>query len=193
MNYWVRTNQLIVWFLLRLYLIITFSKIKVYLHPSSIQKTRGYIVAANHHTNLDPFVLLSAIPLRSLLKLSPLEVMAHRGLFRIIPVRYIMLAWGGFPHQAIANLNYGLPFSSKVLAEKGTIGIFPEGTRVKGERIEAKRGVGVLASEPDVDVILCHLEWRKNILLGLRVIIAEPKNLAGKSAQEILDQIYLLS
>jgi 1-acyl-sn-glycerol-3-phosphate acyltransferase len=194
MIYWIKTNQVLVWALARIYLFLTFSVRKVRLHDSRISNQYGYIVASNHQSKLDPFIMFGAMPLRTYLKLTPVRFMAHREFFKVPFYRFFLESWGVFPNKEVAGLEYGLPLSAKILANKGTIVIFPEGTRVvNGSYVEPKRGVAVMASEPDVRLILCHIQWRKGIIPRVSVVVSEPRDCSGQSAQLIMDQIYDLA
>jgi 1-acyl-sn-glycerol-3-phosphate acyltransferase len=193
MTYWIKINQLCLWFLTRLYLLITFSKRNVYLQADSLDNNHGYVVAGNHHRYIDPFIMFGAMPFRVIFKLIPVRFMAYRELFEGLPTKILLRATGAFPTKEINGLGYGLPFSTEVLAQNGTIVIFPEGQRVKpGEFIKAKRGVSVLAAEPNVNIIMCRLRWHKGRSPRITITISEPKDCSGWSAQQIMDQIYKL-
>ena len=194
MDYWIKVNQLFLWLIARTYLIITFSNTNVQFKSTSLNKQHGYVIASNHQSNLDPFMILGALPLNILMKLAPVKSMSHRNLFEHLPVRVMLRSFGGFPTKEIKGLNYGLPFSFETLIDHGTIAIFPEGTRVKpGEKVEAKRGVAELASQPDTEVILCHLIWNKGKIKRVQITISAPKNFSGQTAQMILDHIYAVA
>ena len=120
--------------------------------------------------------------------------MAHRAFFKVYFYRVFLESWGAFPNKELEGFGYGLPLSAKILANKGTISIHPEGTRVKpGEHVEAKRGVAVMASEPNVRLILCHIEWSGKIFRRVSVAVSEPLDCSGKSAEQIMAQIYSLA
>lgn len=194
MDYWIQCNQFCLWLIARLFILLTFSKRKVYLENAAISGDYGYVVAANHRSKLDPFVIFGAMPIRTYMKLVPVRFMAHREFFQVYPYRVFLQSWGAFPNKELPGFDYGLPLSAKILADKGTIAIHPEGTRVNpGEHIEPKRGVAVMAEEPNVRLILCHVEWRKGIFRRASVTVSEPKDCTGQSAQEIMDRIYAVS
>lgn len=193
MNNWIKINQILVWCLAKVYLKITFSKVYVKLDASDISKDFGYVIAGNHQSKLDPFTLFAALPLRVYLKLTPVRFMAHREFFKVPLYRFFLQMWGAFPNKEIEGLEWGLPLSAKILAEKGTIVIFPEGTRVaKGAAVEPKRGVSVMASEPSVRLILCHNEWTDGVIPRVKVVVSVPKDCSGQTPQDIMDQIYSL-
>jgi 1-acyl-sn-glycerol-3-phosphate acyltransferase len=197
MHYLNKFSQTLIWFIARLYLLITFSKRKMLIQPESIKDEFGYVIAANHRTGLDPVVFLGALPFRLFIKLYPVRCMANRKYFgpAFLNVIFgkILLSLGAFPAKEIANLDFGLPLSTRILADKGTIAIFPEGKWIRNRREAiARRGVAVLASEPDVEVILCHFIWHGRWSPRVSIVISEPGDYSDKSAQQILDEIYSL-
>jgi 1-acyl-sn-glycerol-3-phosphate acyltransferase len=194
MRYWIKCNQLALWFVARAFLLITFSKRKVYLQTTSIQDDFGYVVVANHQSKLDPLVIFGALPLRTFYKLAPIRFMAHREFFEVYVYRIFLQMWGAFPNKEIRNFEYGLPLSAKILARFGTVSIYPEGTRLKaGQRVEPRRGVAVLAAEPHSRLIVCRVQWQKGWIGKVSVVISEPVDCSGQSAQRIMDRVYKLS
>jgi 1-acyl-sn-glycerol-3-phosphate acyltransferase len=194
MDYWIQINQCCLWIISRLFIILTFSRRKVYLQSADLTKHYGYVVAANHQSRLDPFVIFGSMSLRSYLKLTPVRFMAYREFFRVYLYRIFLQSWGAFPNKELNDLDYGLPLSTKILANKGTIVIHPEGMRVRpDQRVEPKRGVAVMAAEPDVRLILCRVLWHTGIFPRVSVIISEPRDCTNLTSQQIMDQIYSLS
>lgn len=118
--------------------------------------------------------------------------MAYWQFFRSRLFRFVLRSLGAFPTREVAGLDYGLPFSIKTLVEHGTIFIFPEGKRVKDQPVQAHNGVSVMANEPGVRVILCHLTWRQPKWFGVKVVVSEPRDYHNASAQQILEDIYAL-
>ncbi|KEF34564.1 MULTISPECIES: lysophospholipid acyltransferase family protein [Deinococcus] len=94
------------------------------------------IVAANHRTALDPFVIALSLPPGRFL-----QFMAKKELF--VPViGHIIRAGGSFPVDRSTNDLGAVRTSLRVLQAGGTLGIFPEGTRSGGE---LHGGVALLA------------------------------------------------
>lgn len=190
----IKINQLFCYPLAIFFLLLTRSQKKIYINRRSIDTTKyGYVIAANHKHRLDAFVIAACLPLGVILRLTPIYFMAYWQFFRPRLFRAVLTSLGAFPTREVAGLDYGLPFSIKTLADHGTIFIFPEGKRVRDEPVQAHRGVSVMASQPNVRVILCHLIWRKPKILGVKVLISEPRDYSEASAQEILDDIYSLA
>lgn len=94
------------------------------------------IVAGNHRTNLDPFLIAHSLP-----RGRYLQFMAKKELF--VPViGPIIRAGGSFPVDRQANDLGAVRTSLRILQAGGTLGIFPEGTRGGGE---LQGGVALLA------------------------------------------------
>ena len=112
-----------------------------------------YIVASNHVSNHDPILLGTFLNHR-------IRFMAKEELFRVPILRFIVNRLGAFPvrrggigigpiRHALWLLNWG-----------DVVGIFPEGTRIRGGRQPtAKSGVGFIATKanhvPIVPVAIC--------------------------------------
>ena len=193
MLFWIKCNQLLVWLIVQLYRTVTCSRVEAQLEASDLHKDLGYVFASNHLHRVDPFIVCTILPLRVVRSFYPMHFMAYWHFFKHWFLRWPLLSLGAFPTKPIRNLDYGLPFSMAVLANHGSIFIFPEGKRVRGEKVQARHGVEVLATLPNVEVVLCNITWRRPWLLGFRVVVAKPKSYAGIPAQEILEDIYRLA
>ncbi|GMA15773.1 1-acyl-sn-glycerol-3-phosphate acyltransferase [Deinococcus metallilatus] len=102
------------------------------------------IVAGNHRTNLDPFLIARSLPPGR-----HLQFMAKKELF--VPViGHIIRAGGSFPVDRQANDLGAVRTSLRILQAGGTLGIFPEGTRGGGEM---QGGVALLALKGKAPVL----------------------------------------
>ncbi len=94
------------------------------------------IVAGNHVTGLDPFLIARGIPGRKL------QFMSKKELF--VPVLgAIIRAGGSFPVDRSRNDLGAVRTALRILEAEGTVGIFPEGTRGGGQALQG--GVALLA------------------------------------------------
>lgn len=81
------------------------------------------VVAANHRTNLDPFLVARALPPGRFL-----QFMAKRELF--VPViGWIIQTGGSFPVDRDGSDVGAVRTAVRILKENGTVGIFPQGHR----------------------------------------------------------------
>lgn len=184
----LRTYQEFLWILLRLYLILSGSSTRgqVRLKPGF-----GYILAANHRSQLDPFFISAALPLPVYHHLSPVRFMAYRNLFKNIFLRFLLRMSGAFPTKPIHNLPYGLEYSTRVLENGGTICIFPEGKRARPGSVEPRRGVAELAKIDKVELIPVWLEWERGLILRkVHIVIGKPQRVSGLNPSQIMQIIY---
>lgn len=134
----------------------------------------GFIIAANHRSFLDPFVIGTMVR-------RPIYFVAKRELFTKRPVAWFLNSLGAFP------INRGLGDedamgTARMLLERGEgVLIFPEGTRVRPGAIGSpKRGVGRLALETGVPVIPLAIIGTEAIRRGWRIRPHKVRVRAGK-------------
>jgi 1-acyl-sn-glycerol-3-phosphate acyltransferase len=186
----VRIAQEFLWFFFRFYLLLSRSTFRGHV---SLKSGYGYIIAANHRSQLDPFVIGAAFPHSVYHRFSPVWFMAYRELFKPPLLRLGLRLSGAFPTKPIHNLPAGLEFSAQVLEQGGTICIFPEGQRAIPGTVEPKRGVSVLAQIDKVELVPVRLDWEKGWLLRkVHIAFGEPMPAAHLSPQQIMQHIYRL-
>ncbi|MBA2521956.1 MAG: 1-acyl-sn-glycerol-3-phosphate acyltransferase, partial [Solirubrobacterales bacterium] len=107
------------------------------------------IVAANHRSFLDPFLLGVMLPWRR-----PMHYVAKVELFEKRWQGWFLNRLGAYPvRRGEADLQ-SLETSRRILARNGALGIFPEGTRIRrGSLAVPHRGVGRLALESGAAVV----------------------------------------
>lgn len=106
------------------------------------------IVAGNHVTSLDPFLIARGIPGRQL------QFMSKKELF--VPVLgAIIRAGGSFPVDRSRNDLGAVRTALRILEAGGTVGIFPEGTR-GGQELQG--GVALLALKGRAPVLPVGLQ-----------------------------------
>ena len=89
----------------------------------------AHIMAANHLSNFDPFVLGAYMPQIT-------TWVAKRELYRTLPLAVFLRMWG-----VVAVRRDGLDMRPlrqllRLLADGGTVGMFPEGTRSRGQGLQ---------------------------------------------------------
>ncbi len=113
----------------------------------NIPEKGGCIIASNHRSNLDPFVLNIISP-------RPIFFMAKEELFKIPIFSWFIKKAGAFPVRRNGRDIKAIKRALSLLKEGYCIGIFPEGRRAKpGEFGKPQSGVGLLVSKTDVPVI----------------------------------------
>jgi 1-acyl-sn-glycerol-3-phosphate acyltransferase len=107
----------------------------------------GVILAANHRSFLDPFVI--GICIRR-----PVYFVAKRELFENRLIGWFLNCLGAFPIKRGESDEESVATAKEILARGDVVVIFPEGTRHRtGSLAKAKRGVGRLALESGAPVV----------------------------------------
>jgi len=115
-----------------------------------------FIIAPNHVSYLDAFIIASAIPFdifRNLYSLGIQKYFANKAgktfarLANVIPIDQELY------------LTKALQMSAYILKNKKSLLVFPEGSRsVNGELMEFKKGVGILAVEMNIPVVPAYIK-----------------------------------
>ncbi len=141
----------------------------VYLRMSRIgrdhiPKQGPAIIAANHRSFFDPFVI-------GTMTRRPMYYVAKRELFEIHPLlSWILTALGAFPVDRGRGDRDTIETAKALLARGEIVLIFPEGTRTRpGPLGSPKRGVGRLALETGAPVIPVAVIGTEAIRRGWRL------------------------
>ena len=128
------------------------------------------VVFGNHYSNLDVFLLTIAFKRQ-------IRFMAKHTLFGIPIVGYFVKAYGAFPVNREKTDLTSMKTALKILKEGEVLGIFPEGTRVKGEKFsDPKGGIAMFAWKTKSPVVPVHLEYRRrfHFLNHIEVTVGAP-------------------
>jgi glycerol-3-phosphate dehydrogenase (NAD(P)+) len=108
----------------------------------------GVILAANHKSFLDPFVVACCIR-------RPVYFVAKRELFDKRWQGWLLNALGAFPIRRGESDEESMATAKEIVRRGDAVVIFPEGTRIRkpDELGKAKRGVGRLALETGAPVL----------------------------------------
>lgn len=128
-----------------------------------IPKTGPVLLAANHRSFLDPFVI-GATARR------PVYYMAKRELFERRWQAWLLNSLGAFPVDRGASDEHAMETARAILERGDCVVIFPEGTRVRpGPLANPRRGIGRLALETGVRVVPIALIGTEDVRRGWRI------------------------
>jgi len=128
----------------------------------NIPERGPYMLAANHASYLDGFLVGAAIPFSTFKNLCFLGISK----FFTGSVKQVLARMSHvIPIDAEAYLNRALQMSSYVLSQGKSLCIFPEGGRSFGEEVlPFKKGVGIIALERKIPVVPIYIEGSSNAL-----------------------------
>ena len=119
-----------------------------YQGSEHIPQTGGFIICANHTSNLDPVLLGLAMNHHQV------EYMAKEELFHIPVLGFIIRKLGAFPVRRGKGDTGAIKYAEEVVKRGGVLGIFPEGGRSKdGKPMRPKSGAALIASQTGADVL----------------------------------------
>jgi glycerol-3-phosphate dehydrogenase (NAD(P)+) len=125
----------------------------------------GLIVASNHRSFLDPFVIATSLPWRR-----PMQYVAKVELFERPWRGWLLSRVGAFPIRRGQSDETAMETARLVLDRGGTVCIFPEGTRIRsGSLGTPKRGVGRLALETGAAVAPIAVHGSEQVRRGWRI------------------------
>lgn len=122
----------------------------------------GLIIAANHRSFLDPFVIGASLPWRR-----PMNYVAKMELFERRWQGWLLSRLGAFPIRR-GESDLEAMATARIVAESGgTVCIFPEGTRIRtGSLSTPKRGVGRLALQSGAAVVPVAVRGSERVRSG---------------------------
>ncbi len=154
----------------------------VYLRLSRFKrehaKVKGpLIVAANHRSFLDPFVIGVSLPWRR-----PIQFVAKAELFERRWQGWLLNRLGAFPIRRGEADEEAMSTARLALERGGSLVIFPEGTRIRtGSLAAPKRGVGRLALETGAPVLPVAVHGTEQVRRGWRIRPRKVKLRAGRA------------
>lgn len=123
----------------------------------NIPKQGALIIACNHVAFSDPALIVANCPRR-------VHFMAKSDLFENRAFSLALRQMNAFPVKRWTSDRKALRYALAILSKGGAVGIFPEGRRVRGEKepVDARNGIGFLASCSGADILPCCIYKFKN-------------------------------
>lgn len=115
--------------------------------------TGPVLLAGNHDSYWDPIAIgMAAQPVRQIHALAKAELWKYK------PVGWVLDGMGQIPIQRGKSDARAMSRAIEGLREGICIGIFPEGTRSRGQELRARGGIGRLAQEvPEAEIVSCSV------------------------------------
>ncbi|MGH2950639.1 MAG: 1-acyl-sn-glycerol-3-phosphate acyltransferase, partial [Solirubrobacterales bacterium] len=136
----------------------------------------GLIVASNHRSFLDPFVIGAFLPWRR-----RLQFVAKVELFEKRWQGFLLSRLGAFPVRRGQSDETAMETARGIVERGGTVIIFPEGTRHRsGSLGRPKRGAGRLALETGAAVLPIAVHGSEEVRRGWRIRPRKVKLRAGR-------------
>lgn len=148
----------------------------------NIPKDGKLILCSNHASNWDPILISIAFPRQ-------IHWMAKKELFKSKFLSNLIFKLGSFPvDRNGADIN-AIKNALRILKSEGVLGVFPEGTRVKGFDLNnAKSGAILLSTKSKAPILPVYINGNYRPFSSLDIYIGKPidyaKSIEGKSSSE---------
>ena len=182
--------------LLRL-ILLTKGKLFKNIKLNPLDSSSRYVIASNHQSRLDPFVIGMVFSFAQKRKLSPIKYMLYPGLYHSI-LKPLFFSLGCYPAHAKYHPYHtaGVEGSIKLLGKGYNVCIFPEGRRTLQSESSPYNGISrILAGYTEANLILAHIEWerkgwwRRNVHVKVE---NAPPGIDVADPQKIMEAIYKL-
>lgn len=119
----------------------------------NVPKNKGYILAANHTSIADMFVI--TVPVKG-----QICYMAKEEIFKVPLVKWFFKALGSFAVRRGKGDTEAIDKACNIVNSGKVLGIFPEGTRSKtGEIGKAKSGAALIAMQTKADILPVSIKY----------------------------------
>lgn len=153
------------------------------------------ILASNHMSNFDPILVGTYVPRTT-------TFVAKQELYRVAPLALLWHLWGAVLVRRDGLDMRPLRILLRILADDGTVGMFPEGTRSRGQGLQRPLpGVAYLAVKSGVPILPVAVWGADNLNLKRRMVrgrprvdirvgpVMVPEVPAGRLTRDVLDQV----
>lgn len=152
----------------------------------NIPKEGKLIICANHINNFDPIIVSIIFP-------RTINWMGKKELFKYKWFSFILEKLNVFPVDRQGTDIKSVKKSLRILKEDKVLGIFPEGTKVKGYDMEnAKPGVALMAVKSQTNILPIHINSSYKIFDKVNVTIGELIDVSEYKDQKLNNDDYTL-
>ncbi|NLY45258.1 MAG: 1-acyl-sn-glycerol-3-phosphate acyltransferase [Tissierella sp.] len=152
------------------FILIPFYRIKVY-GRENIPLDGRLVVCSNHASNWDPIFISIAFPRQ-------ISWMGKKELFKNDVIAYLLKKLTVFPVDRDGSDVGAIKNALKVLKAENTLGLFPEGTRVKSMDLNnAKSGVALLGYKSKAPILPIFIESNYKMFNRVNLYIGKPVDL----------------
>lgn len=146
----------------------------------NIPDDQGVIIAPNHISNWDPFLVVGFFPVL------PLKIMSKAELFKIPVLSSILKAVGAFPiNRGDADIT-AVKTALRYLKTNHKLLVFPHGTRIKPDMdVSVKEGVILIALQSRKNIVPAYISGSYKIGRKLTLTYGEPLDLSPYYAQRL--------
>lgn len=150
-----------------------------------IPQQGAIVICANHKSMHDPVILVSSCP-------RTLHCIAKDTLFRYPIVRYFLKLLHAIP-VARGKADMAMVRTSINLLKEGEgIGIFPEGTRVKGEELgKGQAGAAMIAMRGEAYIIPCAISSQYKLFRRTTIEFGQPIDTKQLKQQKMKNEVVI--
>lgn len=174
-------------FLQKLFKVIFKIIFRVEVHNKEFipKDNKNLIICGNHSSNLDPLIMSAFFDRH-------IYWMGKKELFNNKILAYFLDKLGVFPVDRQKNDLKSVKTSLKILKNYKVLGIFPEGTRVKGKNYDnIKAGVALIAQKTGTDVLPFYIDGKFKLFHKINIYYRKPIKVSKeiKYSTEELEEI----
>ncbi|TDT61878.1 lysophospholipid acyltransferase family protein [Fonticella tunisiensis] len=150
----------------------------------NVPEDDGALICPNHFSNLDPFLVAIVLP-------KQIRFMTKYEAFKNPVLRFLLYKLGMFPvKRGEADLN-AVKTTLKILRDKQLVGLFPEGTRIKGGAFgKANPGVAVFSIKSSKPIIPVYISGNFKPFTRMKVIFGEPIDFSQYKGTKLTNEEY---
>lgn len=187
----IRFFQVFLWVTSKI--VVSLSKTQIH-HQSTIEKTHSAMVVSNHTSLRDSLFFTGSLSWQQFRSLPPLRAITAKWYFHspLFPILFLIGCYPARPLMRVLKPYAGVAAATRFMQQGYSIGIYPEGRRVRKKRIPARGGIIRMLQGYTPDALyLCRIQHTDN---NVFIITTTRRDEVAKitDANKIMDEIYAL-